>query len=163
MRTECVQTHHLQPPSVWIQTGDKAYRHPESDQARSLLPSSSVSFNPEAGAVEDTETILQFKVSLDNLGLPGNRKPTDGSDHLSKLYEIKGAGRQEQRKARKKETEGKKEKQTESMNCLIGTGFMNYVVAWGSWLREPGFIHTGKARKITLRVGVALYYYRKVR
>lgn len=62
MQTECV--HHLQPPSVWIQTSDKAYLHPESDHARSLLPSSSVSFNPESGEVEGTHsdyTSLQGK------------------------------------------------------------------------------------------------------
>lgn len=77
-------------------------------------------------------TILHFKVSLDNLGPPGKRKPTEDSDHLSKFYEIKGAGGQElkkKKKTRKKDTRRRKKKQSESMNCLIGTRSMNHVVA----------------------------------
>lgn len=73
-------------------------------------------------------TILHFKVSLENLGPPGERKPED-SDHLSKLYEIKGDGGREQKKSKEGHKKKKKEKQIESMNCLIGTGSMNYVVA----------------------------------
>ena len=59
-------------------------------------------------------TILHFKVSLDNLGPPGKRKPTEDSDHLSKFYEIKGTGGQELKKKNKKEGHKKKKKKKET-------------------------------------------------
>lgn len=74
-----------------------------------------------------------------------------------------GAGQGWDQKEQERRKQEEKEKQIEPISCLTGIGYMNYVVAWESWLCGPAFIHIRKDRKITLMVPVDLYYSRKAR